>query len=46
MYLFIVSVSKKEEKALIKERLEKALQTGQKICVDCSLEDYMSDKVY
>ena len=38
-------MNKKEKKALIKERLEEALKTGQRICVDCSLEDHMTDKV-
>ena len=43
--LFSVGVNKKEERALIKEKLTEALLTGQKICIDCSLEDHMSDKV-
>ena len=30
---------------MIKQRLTEALVTGQKICIDCSLEENMSEKV-
>ena len=42
---FSEGVSKKDEKAMIKQRLAEALVTGQKICIDCSLEEHMSEKV-
>ena len=45
IYFSTEGISKKEEKALIKVRLEEALMTGQKICIDCSFEDHMSEKV-
>ena len=42
---FAEGVGKKEEKAMIKQRLLEAWKTGQKICIDCSLEEHMSEKV-
>ena len=37
--------SKKEEKEEIKQRLEDALVHGQRVAIDMSMEDLMTDKV-
>ena len=36
--------SKRELKEEVLTKCEAALKTGQKICIDCSLEDQMSEK--
>ncbi len=38
-------ISKRQRVAQIKERLAVAMKTGQRICVDLSMEHLMSEKV-
>ncbi|KAL3871517.1 hypothetical protein ACJMK2_039511 [Sinanodonta woodiana] len=37
-------LSKRDLKQLVKERCEAALVSGQRICIDCGLDGFMSDK--